>query len=140
MLNFIYNILEAIVSLVLRFWLPPLKVQGITLEMIPRTDDDLKTSAYYRCRMTIINKSRDAIYTEKISLTVNEDNTFRIRDGSDRFRIDDTQPLEKELSFPIAENDNAIIEGRFTIRITITSGKTIKTHGCFPLDYNASDS
>ena len=92
---------------------------------------------YYYCQMTIINRDRDAVYTEKISLIINEEKTFRLRDGSDRIRIDTRAPLRLELFFPVVDPADVVRDGRFSIEIKPMSGKTVKTHGCFPVDYDA---
>jgi hypothetical protein len=140
MLSFFYNILEFIVGLVFRFWRRKLKVEGLSLHLVTDSDDDKLSTPYYRCRMTIINRDRDAIYTEHIALTINEEKTYKLRDGSDRIRIDTRAPLRLELCFPLADPGDAVTEGRFCVEIKPMSGKTVKTHGCFPIDYNAATS
>jgi hypothetical protein len=137
MLSFIYNIIEAILSLVLRFWRSPLKVEGVNLELITESDDKKVPAPCYRCQMTIINKARDAIYTEKIALIINDDIIYHIRDGSDRFRIDTEKPMRVELIYPIEDEGKVIREGRFCIDLKPMSGKNVKTHGCFPIDYSS---
>jgi hypothetical protein len=139
MLNFIYNIIEAILGLVLRIWRSPLKVEGVHLELIKQSDDKNLPAPCYVCRMTIINRGRDAIYTEMISLTIDEEKTYRIRGGSDRIRIDTRKPLRLELIYPIAEDSDIVDTGRFCVDIKPMSGKNVKTHGCFPIDYNADE-
>ncbi len=134
MLSFFYNIIEAVLGLILRIWRSPLKVEGVHLELI--TDSDDKNAPCYRCRMMIINKGRDAIYTEMIILEINEEKTFRIRDGSDRIRIDTRNPLRLELIYPIEDKNDVIDAGRFCLEIKPTTGRTVKTHGCFPIDYD----
>lgn len=132
MLSFFFEIIEAIIGLVARAWRSPLKAEVHYIRLVTVSGQNPKEFPHYCCRMKVTNNGRDAVYTTMISLTVQDNQVFRIRDGSDRIRIDTRQPHLFNLSFPVADIKKALDSAPYCIEIKPTSGRSLKVHGFLP--------